>query len=853
MTIKNITNTATIYASGPDANKPGYNNLRNAVIDIFGPSSTGYGYQSYTSVGTNAGELIRAVDWNNLLTDFNLIYQHQHNSSFTPSGTTPLAGNPIASTWVDSLVTAINTADTNRYARAAVGQRSTDQTSSTFPATGTWGSSIQHQITLTWDSDLAANYFFNLGGRLTFNLTRPSGSYTGGNATWATLIDGWQTAPSGGIPSLEYNRANFQTGGTATLFQQGTGNTLTITVVKTSNRVLTVTATFVNTSVDTNLQITNSINYEYSTGAFNAPRPSIAAVHTLGDTYTPVFVARKTLAVTNPSTYSFQAQQTSSAQSIYLTNNGTVSLTVTGITFNDDPMVTSVVTSPITFPAVISAGTYRVFNLAYTGATSGSYSSSFTVSSDNDLGAVTVSTSESVSAIPFSFTTNPTSVTVSNKSDRTEFRQKINIIPANGSYSSYVPSFPGGSTGYTIDQSPPDGPIVIFTPGILAANTYATTVRITVNGIFVDVPFSINLTAALDQNLGTWLSPQATDNSVIGMSYDIIGGNRYLTIGVGMGSDGSSQLFNGGTSYVSSAMNNLGITGDSNFLAGPALYKVDDGNWAQFLRTYGAWPNTTGGPFNTYVDRSFTFTASAGTYNYECSFDNSGYFEVDGTLLGDMRGYGEAWRTSVSGTFEITSNGSHTVTIHAVNTGGPAGMAVRITDSGGGEVWNTLYPIRANPVYLYWQEVYRFPINANGIRQDLVSYPYCVKDTAAVDGSNRWGDYFGEGGTSLTRSMFIVTDELGNGNINISMTNLNFYSIYFASPTHRSLTEAFYYYSGSTVTTRYTQLDTAPTGDGSQTRKFTGFNQAGAVQTTLAPFPADTGGGGNTFSTGSSG
>jgi hypothetical protein len=861
MPISNIANTTIVYATGPNASTPGYNDLRNAITDIFGATSTGYGYKNPASSVATKNTNILASDWNNLLSDLNLIWQHQQNTNLTPAGTAPSTTTSVSSVWTNSIIDAINTANTKRYDRPAVGQRASGiGVGSTFPATGTWGASIRHQVTLTWPSDLEANYFFNLGGRLTFNLSYPAGSYTGDNATWASLIDGWQSAPLGGIPALVYDRTKFQTGGTAILFQQGTTNAIAITVVKTSNRVLTISTAFVNAGAGTNLRITNTFNYEYSTGAFNSPQPDIASQNSLGDSYVPVFVARKTLRATTPTAYSYQAQQTSAAQAIYLNNDGTVNLTVTGITFNDDSNVTSVVTSGFGFPAVISSGTYRTFNLAYTGSTPGSYSSGFTINSDNDAGAVTIPTAQTVTAIPFSFTLNPSSVSIT-KTDRTEYRQKLNIIPANGSYSSYVPSFPGGATGYTLDSTPPDGPIVIFTPGLLTANTYATTVRITVNGIFVDVPISINLTAALDQNLGTWVSALAYDNSVVGMSYDIIGGNRYLTIGVGMGADGSTEIASNGPSYVSTAMQNLGINADPNFLSGPIMYKVDDRYWTQFLRTYGAWPNTTGTPINTYVDRIFTFTAAAGTYNYECSFDNSGYFEVDGVLVGDMRGYRESWRTSISGTFEITSSGSHAVTIHGFNSGGPGAMGVRITDSGGGEVWSTLTPIRSSPAYLYWQEVYRFPIKARGVwwqyaKEELNSYYYCVKDTSALEGQYRWGDYFGQAGSAQSRSMFVVTDETGNGNLQIAMTSIETYSAYDSdSQTLHNLAEAFFYYSSSQWygNTRYSQLNNGPVGDGSQTLKFVGFDQAGAVQTILAPFPRGGGGGGETtFSTGSS-
>lgn len=56
----------------------------------------------------------------------------------------------------------------------------------------------------------------------------------------------------------------------------------------------------------------------------------------------------------------------------------------------------------------------------------------------------------------------------------------------------------------------------------------------------------------LNKNLGTWISPKAPDNSVIGFSYDLVAGAKTLTIGVGTGdeTEGVPEYAFGGNAYL---------------------------------------------------------------------------------------------------------------------------------------------------------------------------------------------------------------------------------------------------------------------------------------------------------------
>lgn len=63
----------------------------------------------------------------------------------------------------------------------------------------------------------------------------------------------------------------------------------------------------------------------------------------------------------------------------------------------------------------------------------------------------------------------------------------------------------------------------------------------------------------LNKNYGSWLSEGSSTNSIIGISYDIIGGIKYITIGVGMGGDTTPEYSNGGNTYVSTST--IGLIG----------------------------------------------------------------------------------------------------------------------------------------------------------------------------------------------------------------------------------------------------------------------------------------------------
>lgn len=345
-------------------------------------------------------------------------------------------------------------------------------------------------------------------------------------------------------------------------------------------------------------------------------------------------------------------------------------------------------------------------------------------------------------------------------------------------------------------------PRVIFTPVLVTSTgTYSTDVTVTVDGIDLTgaavtksktVNLSLNLTSLADRNIVNWTSGFETDNAVMGISYDRIGGQLYLTIGLGSGSDGSPTLNNNNYSTQFVNIGNLGITGDEKWGTfplnyGKPQYYRDWGTYSAFLNTYGVWPtskinvdgtNTSFGysyPRGFYLLNNYKFTApSAGTYTVEFGTDDRGYVAIDGITVVDRRGTGssENWTRSWTGTVNITSTGEHTVTISVYNQdqtvrGNPGALGVTIKDPGGNVVWSTLDTVRSIPPYQYWQEVYRIPIET-GVARTYKAVNYLVKNDYPVNNViGTYSQFFGDGGN------FLTVDSDGKGNLSFTWNGIS--------------------------------------------------------------------------------
>ena len=412
MPLATVSTTSTVYAT-PPSGQTGYNSIRSLIVDILGTGTDGYGSQNIKTNSLTSSNTILDNHWTVFINDVTTIYQHQNNSSPSFSDI-PADGALIKASFVNQLISTLNTAETLRYDRPPAGQRTLVNQSSQWtvsaPTRTTWGALIEHEITLTWSSELNCRYFFNLGGRLTFNFAYPTETYNADDLVWKGIID----TNAASMSSFVYTRADYITG-TPKTQTWGTGNTITITVTKTSAQVIKMLLSVVNTTLTVDLAVTNTFTYEYSTGAITAPQPAVTVQKSLGDNTTPVFVPTRILSVTTPTAYSWQSGATSAAQTVNITNNGNTMATVSSITFTNATGVTQVTNFTGlggTTNFTLNAGQTKSFTLAYTGSTiGGPYNSSFTVNSNNDSGAITVPTTQTITAIPFSVTVLPVSYT----------------------------------------------------------------------------------------------------------------------------------------------------------------------------------------------------------------------------------------------------------------------------------------------------------------------------------------------------------------------------------------------------------------------------------------------------------
>jgi hypothetical protein len=268
---------------------------------------------------------------------------------------------------------------------------------------------------------------------------------------------------------------------------------------------------------------------------------------------------------------------------------------------------------------------------------------------------------------------------------------------------------------------------------------------------------------------------------------------------------------------------------------------------------YAVWPNnttnTSGGQYSYpegidvwgWTTSYNIYFPTTGVYYFTWCADNFGEIFIDNTFIGSI-----TYNGSVITNTPISLTAGYHVLVgvlqnYVLNPTNPGGMAIRITNSAGVEIWTTRYAVR-NPatVYQYWSEVYRFPIGNTA--ETLRTYDntlggnvfntYCVKNTYPALGNYNYGYYF------AVHSFITVTND-GHGNLTISIpsnpatsNNAN------TDVTIADLSMSLYYYWPST--NRITQLDPGPTGNGTQTRLFTGFTNQGAVTTQLVTIPSTT-------------
>lgn len=827
-----------------------------------------YGYISaFPSQQVNTGTFITADQWKNLFYDTTKCIIHQTNAdipSYVYTTTNITTTTLITAAFANALETAIDDAYTNRYT-VHPSQQIVEVISDARTLVwnnGLYNEGISNSTILEFDDqtnpDLDLLYWLNLGGSITLELTYPDETYTGYDLFWKDLID---TANST-LSSYIFNRTNSSTyvfeifgpDGIEDIDSDADGR-IRIDLVKNENSLEIVT-NFLSISPDMNSDTMNInvgvditlVSSSGNSGPIPYGVPSVIPIidKTIFDeTSREISLLKYLKANPRSLTYTFERGQTSSSQTITLFNRGNDTVTVSDITFTGGNVGVTAIpvyswgTSPTT---TLAPGESKTFTLSYSysGGFEGDNYSVISIESDGIINPWYIDVKQTIITPIFDFTLTP-SLWSYTTSTIDIVGQSFTLVPKLfTNYNSYTASITPTPAGFSVQSRQGSLPRIEFNPYLAAGGTYNPVLSVQATDGITNVTRTANTNIVYDelasQHLGDWISAGAYNNAIIGASYDIIRGVRYLTVGVGIGSeDGTPEILGGGLQYA--IVGNLGLNADSKIKNGVSLFKAPSNvSYSDFLNEYGVHLRSAGNvdPINVYIYRTYSFNIeTAGTYNWISEINKSGFVQIDGINVSSFN------QTSTSDeqaflfpytTGEIfLTQGSHFVTLAAIRR--PADnvsnttFAFRLYNSST-EIWNTLVPVRASIPYYYWKEVYRIPITKGAYTYE--SREYLIKDFSQIAGVT-YGSFYQ--GANIFK---VVDDGFNNLEILLQQKSVSVTDNGFES-TLQNLQYSFYYYIlYFTNNQRVNQLE-EPTGN--QTRYFVGFTNSGEVRTRLVDYP----------------
>lgn len=856
-----------------------YNIILSTIAGILSTSTSGYGVEP-DSVPVLDKVVVAPSEWSALFSDINKVSLHQTNT--TTNLAVPASGSVITRDFVNNLQATADllVANIDDASPAQLAANSTSSVRTTHWGYGPQGEGISHITEAIWPDEQTANWYFNLGGYLKSELGYIPGTSTGDpfglgqELIVQDLIDSNRTqfsAPFGRTDWLATKNAVGKKRQVKATSVTDTG-TFTATVfyeifdTNSANDSIRTTVQLIpdgslEFSADIYLDVTATVTNYSSTGSIVAVYPDFATTSTFENSNAAV-IRRQVRNLTVERSlyeYSFKGGSNSAVQLIRVTNQEVNPLTDSDCTITDLQFTNNgaIPVCGATLPIIIAPGETVEIPLYWskptvTVAQLGTRGNTLTIVSNNTRGNIVVPINVEITVPDFDFTFSPNNLTETLTTYR-DITKSFSITPVYGRVTSVDWSLSGSSNFSALDAGTSNKFIFLarYNPIDTRQGNYVATLAVTVTGRditgrVVGLTKSTTWTVAQnieDVNLGAWVSALGPFNSVIGASYDVINDQRYVTIGVGMGADGVPTIDQGGTNLID--LKNLGFGGDTGKpVLDVPLYRltpaeVNSYPYCQLIKDYGVW---SGRDFSANIDqnivRTYKFTVPAsGTYNWNFAVDNQGYFRILNNssievVKGDLSALTESnFREGIAGTAALAA-GDYTIELVFKNVGGPAALAFKLTMPLGiadGIIWSTLDPTRTFGSYRGWSEVYRFPLTSNGVTEVLNSGAYCVKDTAPVGGTGKYGDYF------LDRNMFQIHHN-GLGNVEIILqplvdkTNTNIEH----STTLAQLFYAFYYFE--TAIPRFSQLLSLPPANG-LTPYFKGFDSQGNILTSSRMVP----------------
>jgi len=340
-----------------------------------------------------------------------------------------------------------------------------------------------------------------------------------------------------------------------------------------------------------NVTITSTFGFVNSTGTIIGPRTYFQTIFDFQSSSTDFIIAdSKLLSVTTLTPFVCFPGQYSDIQTVYFYNNGNAALTITSFLFTAESAIPRITYGPGwgSISTTIEPGSSKYIDLSYKGSEQlGEFNNSITIGSNNDEGIVRLSTRQSV-GYGFDWEYVPQGINQGIVEIGQPIEQTFLIAPNDKSLEfglliENISATAVHSGGWQIIDTSIKNQLghvkVRFDPDIVAnvTGTYVQTLTVYVNGISKDIvnTATVNINTATYLHLVDWLSPIATANSVIGISYDRQNNEKVITVGVGLGGDGTPIYDQGGSVLLDIA--NLGIgsgTQDYPFAHWAEVYQV---------------------------------------------------------------------------------------------------------------------------------------------------------------------------------------------------------------------------------------------------------------------------------------
>lgn len=385
-----------------------YNDIRDVMLKIYNATDTGYGPNIISSNSATTNAIASVESWSLLYDDVNKAIIHQTGANMAGVNL-PATNLVITATFYNNLLTNANTAVANSSTVHPSQLKS--YTSSTFYTTLPWNSQISAVNNLTWDSELQAHYFFNLGGYI-----KSSISYIGtpvGN-TETAFVNFIAEVNTSTFYTQSYDRSKWRPfASTSSEFSYTTSEgvfTATVTYTKDINTVSVAVSILPPAGIDNiQLDVVNSTTVFVSTSTG------------LGGNLPSLFPIRKILTTTALSPFIFTAGSRSNPQTLKLQNIGSDTVTITSITPSSNGVYGVVVSTatnltdenpeivPITFPLSIVSNdefdsvVYYLTDRPPTPGQVGTYYNSIKINSDAYINEFIVNTEQQVTPADFDF------------------------------------------------------------------------------------------------------------------------------------------------------------------------------------------------------------------------------------------------------------------------------------------------------------------------------------------------------------------------------------------------------------------------------------------------------------------